>query len=207
MYRVFYSWQSDLPSSTNRGLIGDARGEALACLTESSASVDPVPDRDTQGVAGAPDIVSTILEKIDAATVFVGDVSLVTPPCAERPSPNPNVLLALGYALRALGPSRVMLVMNTRFGDVALLPFDLRARRVLKYDNDPDIASRADARRTLAKALSVAVQACLRSAQDDEFHGGFASSLLRPRLNFRTLSRPTLARTISNEMPCARYWM
>jgi hypothetical protein len=55
--------------------------------------VEPVIDRDTAGVPGSPDIAHTIFDKIDAAAVFVCDVSIVNADTAGRPTPNPNVLL------------------------------------------------------------------------------------------------------------------
>jgi len=72
---VFYSWQSDLPNSCNRGLIQDALESAVATIkADDTIAVEPVVDRDTQGVPGAPDIASTIFAKITAADVFVADV-------------------------------------------------------------------------------------------------------------------------------------
>ena len=136
---IFYSWQSDLPNRTNRGFIGEALTRAVkAILVDDSIEVEPVMDRDTQGVPGSPAIAETIFEKIASADVFVPDVSLITPPAAERPSPNPNVLLELGFAIKALGWSRIMMVMNSAFGDINGLPFDLRGRLVIMYAQ-PDV--------------------------------------------------------------------
>jgi hypothetical protein len=42
----------------------------------------------------------------------------------RRRTPNPNVLVELGYALKALGDERVIVVVNTAFGKEELLPFD-----------------------------------------------------------------------------------
>jgi hypothetical protein len=39
----------------------------------------------------------------------------------------------LGYALKALGQGRVLLVMNTSYGEIKKLPFDLDHRRVISY--------------------------------------------------------------------------
>ena len=62
---VFYSWQSDLPNSTNRGFIQQALEKAVSTIAgDNTVAVEPVVDRDTQGVAGAPDIASTILQKL-----------------------------------------------------------------------------------------------------------------------------------------------
>jgi len=45
--------------------------------------------------------VSPEVQKIDVADVFVADVSIVGG-SIERPAPNPNVLIELGYALCSL---------------------------------------------------------------------------------------------------------
>ncbi|MDP2703893.1 MAG: hypothetical protein Q8P01_01590, partial [bacterium] len=120
---VFYSWQSDLPNPTNRGFIQQALENAVTTIAnDNTVAVEPVVDRDTQGVAGAPDIVSTIFAKITASDVFVADVSIISRPKKGRPTPNPNVLIELGYALRGLGHERVVLVFNRSFGKIEDLP-------------------------------------------------------------------------------------
>lgn len=129
---IFYSWQSDLPNKTNRRFIFDALKQAAkAVRSDEALGVDPVVDRDTAGVAGSPGIAATIFAKIAQADIFVPDVSLVTLPDAKRPSPNPNVLLELGFAISQLGWDRIVMIMNRAFGDPALLPFDLRGHRVV----------------------------------------------------------------------------
>ncbi len=133
--KIFYSWQSDLPNKTNRSLIEDAIQRGVDRAQASAAfDIEPVIDRDTKGVPGSPGIASTILKKIDESAVFVGDVSFVTNINEGRPSPNPNVLIELGYALRTLGEEQIILVFNSAFGDVSELPFDLKGRRVLVYE-------------------------------------------------------------------------
>jgi hypothetical protein len=138
---VFYSWQSQLPEPTNQTFIHDALEAATARVREDvTIEARPQLDRDTANVPGAPIIFETLLAKIDAAEVVVCDVSIVQGQAggAERATPNPNVLIELGYALKSLGShERVVLVMNTAFGDVDLLPFDLRGRRVTKYSLKP----------------------------------------------------------------------
>lgn len=152
--KVFYSWQSDLPNSTNRGLIGKALEDAAKSIrADESIEVTPVIDRDTSGVPGAPDIAGTIFEKIDQSDVFVCDVSIIDR-SAARPSPNPNVLIELGYAMKTLGPGRVIMVMNTAYGIPEALPFDLRMRRVITYEATEDGADRAQVRKGLQGALT-----------------------------------------------------
>ena len=81
---VFYSWQSDLPNATNRGLIQSALEVAkrVVIAGDDTVDVEPVIDRDTEGVAGSPDIASTIFGKIDASDIVVADVSIVS--CFQR---------------------------------------------------------------------------------------------------------------------------
>jgi hypothetical protein len=157
---VFYSWQSDLPNSCNRGFIQNALENAAASIkADDTVEVEPVVDRDTQGVPGAPDIASTIFAKITAADVFVADVS-ITGKDERRATPNPNVLIELGYALKALGHERVILVFNRAFGKIEDLPFDLRMRRVLAYDM-LEKAERGAERKNLEKQLEGAIRAAL----------------------------------------------
>ncbi len=132
---VFYSWQSDLPNTSNRGFIEKALNKAVKEIAaDESIGVEPVIDRDTAGVGGSPEISGTIFEKIAKADVFVADVSIINKDEKGRKVPNLNVLIELGYAFKALGYNKVILIMNTGFGGLELLPFDLRTRRVLAYD-------------------------------------------------------------------------
>lgn len=158
---VFYSWQSDLPNATNRGLILDALERAAKKIcSDDSVMVEPVLDRDTQNVPGAPDIAHTIFQKIEKADAFVADVSIINPGLG-RPTPNPNVLLELGYALKTLGNARTVLVANTVNGSVEMLPFDLRTKRVLTYRLPPGAEDKPDQRRKLQEGLEVALRAIL----------------------------------------------
>lgn len=67
---LFYSWQSDLPNSTNRGFIQRALEDAAVKIAaDDTVAVEPVVDRDTQGVPGSPDIAATIFGKIAGADI------------------------------------------------------------------------------------------------------------------------------------------
>ncbi len=74
--------------------------------------------------------------------------------------PNPNVLIELGYAIKAMGHERIILVFNKSFGKVEELPFDLRTRRVLVYEMPEDNVDRASER----KKLSGQFESTLRGA-------------------------------------------
>lgn len=159
--RIFYSWQATLPNATNRGFIETALERAVRELQrDDELNLEAVIDRDTAGVPGAPDIASTIFAKIDDADAVVADVSFTI--CdGERRSPNPNVLVEAGYALRALGPDRVLLVVNEAFGPVEALPFDLKMRRALTYEVAEGAGDKAAQRADLAGKLQRGLAAVL----------------------------------------------
>jgi hypothetical protein len=161
---VFYSWQSDVRGAACRTLIQDAlEASAKAIAASGDLDVEPTIDRDIQGVPGAPDIGATIFAKIDAAAAFVADVTIVGETAGGRPTPNPNVLIELGYALRALGGPRVVLVQNTAFGGPELLPFDLRQKVVMTYASPADAPERAPERRVLEAKLTGALHTILKA--------------------------------------------
>ena len=178
---VFYSWQSDLPNRTNRGLIEEALRKAAKAVHKSKVfEVEPIVDRDTRGTPGSPDILATILKKIAASFVFVADVSIVTRAQDCKPCPNPNVLLELGYALRSLGDEKVIVVYNTAFGTLDELPFDLRGRRIAAYRLAPD-EQPALAKQQLALVLQEALTGIAEHRRLDanyQRNSGFATELI-----------------------------
>ncbi|MGT2736613.1 hypothetical protein ACVRXS_05505 [Streptococcus orisratti] len=135
MTTIFFSWQSDLPNKTNRNLIENSIKLALKKMNQDSPySLITEIDRDTKGVLGSPDIVDSILTKIDKCSLFIADISIINSNLNGKRTPNPNVLFELGYAVKCLGWDRVICVFNSDFGDVSELPFDLRNRRILTYE-------------------------------------------------------------------------
>jgi hypothetical protein len=157
-----------LPNNTNRSFIEQALETAVRVIrTDETIAVEPVIDRDTAGVAGSPEIANTIFGKIAASAIFVADVSIVNSGSRKRRMPNPNVLIELGFALRALGSERVVMVMNSHFGGPDSLPFDLRMRRVVTYVSTSAESARGDTRRELAHRLEVQVRAILAKLADD----------------------------------------
>ncbi|MXS82403.1 nucleotide-binding protein [Nitrosomonas oligotropha] len=156
--RIFYSWQSDCPGSTNRNFISTALEKAIEEVrNDDSISVEPVIDRDTLGIAGSPDITESIFSKIENSSVFVCDVSIIEQEAKKR-TPNPNVLIELGYAIKVLGWNRIIMIMNTEFGDPTVLPFDLRAKRILTYSVAANTEEKAPDRNALKKTLIAALK-------------------------------------------------
>lgn len=129
---VFWSWQSDTSARETRDLMRDALRSALEEISASFEEAErPELDHDTKGVPGTPEIVTTILSKIEQAVVFVADITPVSKSESGKQIANPNVLIELGYAKKALGASRIILIWNTAVWESKPedLPFDLRHRR------------------------------------------------------------------------------
>lgn len=166
---VFYSWQTDLPGATNRNFILQALEIAAKKLRQdASLLVEPVVDRDTLDVPGSPNISETIFGKIDQAQIFVCDVSIINQDAREhnpdaRLTPNPNVLIELGYALKRLGDKHIIMVFNDAYGTPEQLPFDLRMRRVTRYHMSVDNQDRASERKALEGKLIEALDSTLRN--------------------------------------------
>jgi hypothetical protein len=129
---VFFSWQSDKSTKEGRNLVDRALKAALERISKDididERPHDLVLDKDTQGVPGSPPIFDTILGKIDRAAVFITDLTFVAQRENGEPMPNSNVLIEYGYALKSLGHTRIIAVMNTAYGKPKreTMPFDLR---------------------------------------------------------------------------------
>ena len=73
-FKVFYSWQSDLPGNKTKWFINECIEEAVVKRNVVVEGVKILADRDTKGKTGAPNITQTIFEKIDECDLFVADV-------------------------------------------------------------------------------------------------------------------------------------
>ena len=156
---IFYSWQSALPNKTNRGFIERALNKAVESIkAEAEMVIEPCVERDVQGISGTPDIAQTIFRKIDECRIFVGDVSIINPTATtDRKTPNPNVLIELGYAAKALTWDYVVCVYNMAFGSVKDLPFDLQTRLMCTYSATEEQEKKAEERDVLASKLKAAL--------------------------------------------------
>lgn len=162
---IFFSWQSDSPKKTNWNFIEDALERAIKVVNKGGEfKLEPSPDRDTKDVAGSPSIADTIFQKIRDCAVFVSDITIVNGTHPEpRHMPNPNVLFEAGYALAHKDWDRVIFVANTAYGRVEDLPFDIRGRRIMKYNLPEDAAEKAEERGRLAETLADAIRLALKA--------------------------------------------
>lgn len=159
--RVFFAWQSDTKSEFNKNLIWDALNQACKTLSDEAElgpdREDIRADRDTQGVAGSGDIHRIIFDKLERTDLALFDLTAVARTDGGKPIPNPNVMLELGFATRAIGESRIALVANSAAKHHGDLPFDLRNRRIIFYKcTHTDHV--VDAKQSLTTALTDALR-------------------------------------------------
>lgn len=164
---VFYSWISEHPNSTNRSFIQTALERAIARINKDGPEADLYSlDRDTLGLPGSPNIIETIYKKIEDSCAFVCDVSFVGTTIKEKRTPNPNVLIELGYAMRAIGIERVIMLFNEIHGKIEELPFDIRANRILSYSIDENEEQKADKRKQIENVLFLGLKQILGSGDN-----------------------------------------
>lgn len=133
---IFYSWQSDIQG--NRNFIDKCIRKAIDELNGIDKYDMYVIERDTNGNSGSPDIKETVFSKIDKSDFFVADVTIINSESEGKKTPNPNVLIELGYAAKQLGWERIICILNDKYGKVDDLPFDIRSHRITCYSSEKE---------------------------------------------------------------------
>ena len=94
----------------------------------------------------------SIYKKIEKSKIFIADISIINSESTGRKTPNPNVLIELGYAARSLGWEKIICIYNIDYGLIDDLPFDLKQRRPLTYSLRNK--SKAEVRNEISKIIS-----------------------------------------------------
>ena len=136
--------------------------------------------------------------EIERATVFVPDLTFVAARPKGEPTPNPNVLIEYGYALKSFGEKgerRIMPVMNIAYGAPTreTMPFHLIEHRNAITYNLPEKAD-ADTRKAQQKELAKKFESALKVFFASEF---YKSGL--PKLAPVTFREPLQRRARSRE--------
>lgn len=167
---IFYAWQSDTPSKGNRAFIQKAAEAALKRIgLDMPVEKSPRLDHDTKGEGGMVQIAETVFRKIDRCTAILADITLVGSIArqegAPKRTPNPNVLLELGYAARSRGWERIIAVMNTAFGEPEALPFDIKHRKwPVRFELGPNGDGEPQIRQQLSREIERAIRDVLATS-------------------------------------------
>ena len=70
-------------------------------------------------------------------------------------------MFELGYAIKALGESNIILLFNEHYGKTKDLPFDLGLKRAMLYRCDPSSEDKSAVKRELASKLKGAIDTIL----------------------------------------------
>jgi hypothetical protein len=160
---IFYSWQSDKKNI----IIQEAAQLAInRIVSGDDFEVEAALDRDTKDIPGSPAIAEAILSKIDKCSLFLCDITIVTETSSKRKSPNPNVLIELGYAAARIGWERIICVMNEAYGEAKELPFDIQHRRWpirFKLADNADKVKVDEIKVALSQNIELAIRSVLQS--------------------------------------------
>ncbi|MBP0485153.1 hypothetical protein [Sagittula salina] len=158
-HTIFFAWQSDSPAPINRNAIRLALAQASSALEADRPGLTLKIDEATRDMIGADDVPRSIRDKIEAADIFVGDVTTVTQPPSsdgnDRPCPNPNVTFEIGYAAAHIGWNRMILLTNLAIAKFEDLPFDFDRHRVSQFRVKPGSEPKGIER--LTKLLTTAI--------------------------------------------------
>lgn len=131
---IFYSWQSDI--EFNKKFIGGCIRKAIKELKGESDFYYLTADESTRGESGAINISKILFEKIANCDIFIAETSIVNfcDDKALRFTPNPNVLIELGYASSEIGWERIITITDVSNDSLIHLPFDIEHHRTIKFD-------------------------------------------------------------------------
>lgn len=155
---TFFSWQSDVQGQDS--FIRTALGSATSKLENERLKI--INEEATRNNAGSPDIVNTIINKIQSSDVFIADITIINAETGDnnRRMPNPNVMFELGFAVALLGWQRIILLNNSRVAVEENLPFDIRNHRVTSFSAQAyNESEKGNLRSTLESAINTILTA------------------------------------------------
>ena len=205
-YKIFYSWQSDLPTTSNNRFISHRLTEACHEVESTQTDFLFYVDEATREAPGSPNIPTTIMDKIKTSDIFVCDISTInSSDSTTRKTPNPNVVFELGFAVATLGWNRIILLFNSEYGVFpADLPFDFDRHRASKYaaTESPTKQHKSDLRSLLSHSVASIFSANPAKPQDS--HSPDQIKRLRDVIQIKdlltTLHLPTIENYI-NQLP------
>ncbi|MBQ9805090.1 MAG: hypothetical protein IJW49_01080 [Clostridia bacterium] len=154
---------------------------------------------------GSSDIPTTIFEKINDSDLFIADISIINKSKLGifqgkyKPTPNPNVLIELGYAACALGWDRIICVYNTDYSKLEALPFDLRQHRITAYSLKRK--NKSEERQGIVNAFSATIDGLLKSGNAVRPKG---TNSLHRLFGFDIQSESLSQNVIAHEIPFSR---
>ena len=144
-YKLFFSWQSE------KGETKKIIFKVLYAISKElkSEEIELIIDHDTRERTGKKKIEDEVISKIEACDIFVADITPVTtlPENKEKHRlpkhlPNSNVLFELGYAQKAKGNSRMIVLAKLdkqQDEHVEFMPFDINHDTITIFETEKDL--------------------------------------------------------------------
>lgn len=144
-YRLFFSWQSD------RGDTKKIIFKVLYAISKElrSEGIDLVIDHDTRERTGKKKIEDDVINKIEACDIFVADITPIDTLPEDKGKhrlpkhlPNSNVMFELGYAQKAKGNSRIIVLakLDKQLDEhVEFMPFDINHDTITMFETENDL--------------------------------------------------------------------
>ncbi|AWK05031.1 hypothetical protein HYN56_12650 [Flavobacterium crocinum] len=172
--KIFFSWQLSTEAKYNKDFILTCLHEAVNELEhrENLKSINYIIQEGTRGLSGSPSIPNKIMdERIPNCDIFIADLSIVNHTSCfikflkktfenqkYKPAHNDNVLIEYGIAYDAVGPERIIGILNSFYGspskDNSNVTFDIRHLRFpIEYTYNKKSKNSDDIKSQLVKTI------------------------------------------------------
>lgn len=175
--KIFYSWQTTTNTKYNKNFITECIKDAVKKIKQipDFKRIDFVVTDAVRSESGQVAIADTIIEKIISnSDIFIADITIVNydfPDSipddykeilrkSQKPTPNPNVMIEYGAALKSLGKNAIISILNTYYSgspkeknNAEIIPFDLRHDR---FPTEYNYSSQNESQKTEIKKKLVA---------------------------------------------------
>ncbi|WP_162342897.1 nucleotide-binding protein [Cyclobacterium salsum] len=174
--KIFYSWQTTTNTKYNKNFISDCIEGALKKIKQEPdfKRIEFEVTDAVRSESGQVAIADTIIEKIISnSDIFIADLTIVNYDFPDaipddykeilrkslKPTPNPNVMIEYGAALKSLGKISIISILNNYYSgspkeknNAEIIPFDLRHDR---FPTEYNFSSQNEAQKAEIKKMLV----------------------------------------------------
>ncbi|WP_281986568.1 hypothetical protein [Aquimarina aggregata] len=187
VYRLFYSYQSDIKKALNESFIEDALDKAVKGINGCQIKII----KGFRETSGQLPLADTMLKQSESSDIFVGDITITSEFNDHRYKnhwlfssyqkigkegrvkkyPNCNVSIETGYSWAKKGYDRTILIMNTAYGNPKELPVDMGHLRwpityTLSEQDSLNQEIKGKVFEDLVKDLRTAIKAAIKTTQE-----------------------------------------
>lgn len=187
--KIFYSWQTTTNTKYNKNFISDCIEVAVKKIKQESdfKRIEFEVTDAVRSESGQVSIADTIIEKIISnSDIFIADLTIVNYDFPDsipdeykeilrkslKPTPNPNVMIEYGAALKSLGKNSIISILNNYYSgspkdihNAEIIPFDLRHDRFpTEYNfSNQNESQKAEIKRMLVNGLINALKPTIQN--------------------------------------------